>query len=345
MIMNDDTTAYMRHVAGISKLIYARGPDRFKTEFERSLLDAMRNPIWILALITRTPCFLDEPAWRNIACCHEGNEEVSVGRAKDRFYWGINRLPGILRDLESFQKKARRAQKMTPQNDGGKEELDEMRDDILSKMKQMFDDLQNLETYFATVRPNIPSLENYSAEKRKEGKPMLVQEKDVPDFILRFVEDWTASVAILVILSLEKLLDSRFGNLQLDPGFPGGLEREKRRLRDYILANNFPDDDTLSPSSPFQHEEGQGGVGGEAQDKIGVDSKRNGEEKEMPKAHGPDFMSLGQTFTLRIVYAVLEKDDMVTRERIRRRMELIFANRWTEEAMEWINDVEFGMCL
>jgi hypothetical protein len=123
------------------------------------------------------------------------------------------------------------------------------------------------------------------------------------------------------------------------------LEREKRRLRDYILANNFPDDDTLSPSSPFQHEEGQGGVGGEAQDKIGVDSKRNGEEKEMPKAHGPDFMSLGQTFTLRIVYAVLEKDDMVTRERIRRRMELIFANRWTEEAMEWINDVEFGMCL
>jgi hypothetical protein len=344
MIMNDDTTAYMRHVAGISQLIYARGPDRFKTEFERGLLDAMRNPIFVLALITRTPCFLDEPAWRNIACCHERNEEVSIGRAKDRHFLVINRLPAILRDLESFQKKARRAQKMTPQNDGGKEELDEMRDDILSKMKQLFDDLQNLETFFATVRLSIPSLENDSAEKRKEGKPMLVQEKDIPDFSLRFVEDWTASIAILVILSLEKLLYSPFGTLQLDPRFTGGLEREKKRLRDYVLANNLPDEDTLSPSPPFQHE-GHGGVGGKAQNKIGVGGKGNGEEKEIPKAHGPDFMSLGQTFTLRIVYAVLEKDDMVTRERIRRRMELIFAKRWTEEAMEWLNDVTFGVCL
>jgi hypothetical protein len=42
----------MRHIAGISKFIYYRGPARHKAPFELALLESMRGPIIALALIT-----------------------------------------------------------------------------------------------------------------------------------------------------------------------------------------------------------------------------------------------------------------------------------------------------
>jgi hypothetical protein len=128
---------------------------------------------------------------------------------------------------------------------------------------------------------------------------------------LRFLEDHRASIQILIILSIQKLLYQP-GKLQFSPDFAPSLVSKCGRLRDYLLESNLEVDDS---------------------------------REEVCPQHGPDFMRMGQNFTLRIAYAVVPKDDHVTRERVRRRIGVILAKKWTTEEIDWLNTMTFGMCL
>ena len=308
--MNDDSTSYAKHVAGISKFVYSRGPGRYKTPFELALLDSMRGPIIAIALITRTSCFLDEPDWRNISCCHSGNvDEISVGRGKDCLAWLFCKLPGILRDLESYLNAAQTRWKGYEESQGLPASLDTMRDELLHRVLRQYHDLNDLQKYYETVMAALPE-DRDMTPGRTAVEPFLVVERDLPRQTLRFLEDHRACIQILIILTIRKLLGQP-GKLQQSPGLPHTLDLECDRLRDNLLKNNI-EDETWEP--PTQN-------------------------------HGPDFMRMGQNFPLRIAFAVVPKEDSETRERIRRKMEALFSRAWTVEEMDWLNKMTFGMCL
>jgi hypothetical protein len=310
MIMNDDSTAYTRHVAGISKFIYSRGPERYKTPFELALLDSMRGPIIAIALITRTSCFLDEPEWRNIPCCHSGNvDEISVGRGKDCLAWLFCKAPGILRDLESYLVAEHTRWKRDGENQGLLVSLATRRDELLSRVLKQYYELNDLGKYYETVMASLPEDRDIPLG-RTATEPFLVVERDLPRQTLGFLEDHRAGIQILIILSIRKLLDCP-GKLQPSPSFPETLDLECDRLRDNLLKSNL-EEDTWEPQA---------------------------------QKHGPDFMRMGQNFTLRIAFAVVPEDDAETRERVRRKMEALFSKAWTVEEMDWLNKMTFGMCL
>jgi len=310
MIMNDDSTAYTRHVAGLSKFVYSRGPARYKTPFELALLDSMRGPIIAISLITRTSCFLDEPEWKNIPCCHSGNvDEVSVGRGKDCLSWLFCKLPEILRDLRSYLIGSHTRWKRNGQSQDLRDSLAAMRDDLLSRVLKQYHDLNDLEKYYEAVVTTLPEHSDIMLG-RTVNEPFLVVERDLPRQTLRFLEDHRAGIQILIILTIRKLLDQP-GQLQPSPGFPHTLVVECNRLRDNLLRSNLEDDD-WEPES---------------------------------QQHGPDFMRMGQNFTLRVAFAVIPKDDSGTRERVLGKMEALFCKAWTVEEMDWLNEMTFGMCL
>lgn len=310
MIMNDDSTTYIRHVAGISKFVYSRGPARYKTPFELALLDSMRGPIIAISLITRTSCFLDEPDWKNIPCCHSGNvDEVSVGRGKDCLAWLFCKLPGILRDLESYLIACHTRWKRNGESQDLRGSLAATRDELLSRVLKQYRDLIDLEKYYEEVMATLPERSDIILG-RSINEPFLVVERDLPRQTLRFLEDHRASIQILIILTIRKLLDHP-GKLQPSPSFPHTLVVECDRLRDNLLKSNL-EDDLWEPEA---------------------------------KQHGPDFMRMGQNFALRIAFAVVPKDDTETRERVRSKMEALFCKAWTVEEMDWLNKMTFGMCL
>jgi hypothetical protein len=310
MIMNDDSTAYTRHVAGISKFVYIRGPGRYKTPFELALLDSMRGPIIAIALITRTSCFLDEPDWRNIPCCHSGDaNEISVGRGKDCLSWLFCKLPGILRDLESYLIVARTRRKRDGDSQGSPDSLTTARDELLQRVLKQYQDLEDLEKYYETVMASLPEDRDITSGRTK-SEPFLVVERDLPRQTLRFLEDHRACIQILIILTIRKLL-AQPGKFQPLPGFAQTVDHECDRLRDSLLKSNL-EDETWEPQT---------------------------------QRHGPDFMRMGQNFTLRIAFAVVPKEDAEMRERIRRKMEALFSRAWTVEEMDWLNEMTFGMCL
>lgn len=56
----------MRHAAGLSKLIEARGANSFSTESEKALFVSIRFSIAMYSLNAPTPCVLAKEAWQNI---------------------------------------------------------------------------------------------------------------------------------------------------------------------------------------------------------------------------------------------------------------------------------------
>ncbi|KAH8891139.1 hypothetical protein GQ53DRAFT_806612, partial [Thozetella sp. PMI_491] len=58
--------AWESHLAGACRLIRARGPTRFTTEFEKSLLSSMLGPIISECMRLGQPCFFEESAWQPV---------------------------------------------------------------------------------------------------------------------------------------------------------------------------------------------------------------------------------------------------------------------------------------
>ncbi|KAF3019240.1 hypothetical protein E8E14_003239 [Neopestalotiopsis sp. 37M] len=54
------------HIAGATRLIIARGPSRYETEYEKALLASMVSPIILESLRKQEPCFLDEEPWQKV---------------------------------------------------------------------------------------------------------------------------------------------------------------------------------------------------------------------------------------------------------------------------------------
>lgn len=87
------------HAAGAANLIRLRGPERYKTNFEKALFLAQAGPIITEATLDAVPCFLEEPAWQRLF------QNVVLGKSVFSYYsdvfvkfWAcISAIPGLAR--------------------------------------------------------------------------------------------------------------------------------------------------------------------------------------------------------------------------------------------------------
>ena len=66
MCPSDKACDVSKHVSGAAQLIQHRGPEAFKTDFERELLTANAGPIVTAFLMNNETCFLAEPRWTEV---------------------------------------------------------------------------------------------------------------------------------------------------------------------------------------------------------------------------------------------------------------------------------------
>ncbi|KAI4179545.1 MAG: hypothetical protein L6R41_007782 [Letrouitia leprolyta] len=89
------------HAAGAANLIRLRGPERYKTPFEKALFLAQAGPIITEATLDAVPCFLEEPAWQQLF------QNVVLGKSVFSYYsdmfvkfWAcISAIPGLARSV------------------------------------------------------------------------------------------------------------------------------------------------------------------------------------------------------------------------------------------------------
>ncbi|KAK9790302.1 hypothetical protein SCARD494_08608 [Seiridium cardinale] len=95
-------SAWEKHIAGAGRLIRARGPSRFGTEFEKALLTSMIAPLICEAMRLRQPCFLDEEPWQAVlrSLAIDGAHHYQPrGLGYIRLWAHGARLPGLVLDM------------------------------------------------------------------------------------------------------------------------------------------------------------------------------------------------------------------------------------------------------
>ena len=93
--------ARVRHAAGAATLIRLRGPERYKTDFEKALFLSQASPIIQEALLNVSPCFLETPAWQRLF------KTMQFGKFRDTYYsdayvkaWAcISVVPGLFHEV------------------------------------------------------------------------------------------------------------------------------------------------------------------------------------------------------------------------------------------------------
>ncbi|KAH6651629.1 hypothetical protein BKA67DRAFT_660424 [Truncatella angustata] len=94
--------AWENHISGAARIIRARGPSRWKTEFEKALLTSMLSPIICEAIRLFEPCFLDEEPWKEVirSLVIDGGNHYSPRGQGYMQLWSLGiELPGLLIDV------------------------------------------------------------------------------------------------------------------------------------------------------------------------------------------------------------------------------------------------------
>ncbi|KAL8762428.1 MAG: hypothetical protein Q9184_001556 [Pyrenodesmia sp. 2 TL-2023] len=91
------------HAAGAATLIQLRGPGRYQSKFEKALFLSQVGPIIADAMLSVSPCFLEEPAWQHLF------ENMALGNSPLSYFcdefvkaWAcISFVPGLFCRVQS----------------------------------------------------------------------------------------------------------------------------------------------------------------------------------------------------------------------------------------------------
>jgi Fungal specific transcription factor domain len=106
IFVSDSDQSWVRHAGGASTLMKMRGPARHRTGFDREIFLAYRHALVIQAFEVQTPCFLDEPEWRQLSRdiyedrCASGvvGDKLDVFEASESFFLEMVQLPKLMCD-------------------------------------------------------------------------------------------------------------------------------------------------------------------------------------------------------------------------------------------------------
>jgi Fungal specific transcription factor domain len=115
MLASDSDQSWVRHAGGASTLMKMRGPARFRKGFDREIFLAYRHALVISAFEAETPCFLDEPEWRQLSrhiyedVCASGvvGDKLDVFDSAESFFWEMAPLPGLMCEARNIAQLAR----------------------------------------------------------------------------------------------------------------------------------------------------------------------------------------------------------------------------------------------
>jgi hypothetical protein len=117
MLASDSDQSWVRHAGGASTLMKMRGPARHRTGFDREIFLAYRHALVIQAFEVETPCFLDEPEWRQLSrqiyedVCASGvvGDKRDIFAAAESFFQEMVPLPGLICDARNIAQLAHKA--------------------------------------------------------------------------------------------------------------------------------------------------------------------------------------------------------------------------------------------
>jgi hypothetical protein len=106
IFVSNSDQSWVRHAGGVGTLMKMRGPARHRTGFDREIFLAYRHALIIQAFEVQTPCFLDEPEWRQLSrdiyedMCAAGvvGDKLDVFEAAESFFREMVQLPGLIWD-------------------------------------------------------------------------------------------------------------------------------------------------------------------------------------------------------------------------------------------------------
>jgi len=104
MFASDSDESWVRHAGGAGTLMKMRGPARHLRGFDREIFLAYRHALIISAFEAQTPCFLDDPEWRQLCrqiyedVCTSGVEgdKLDIFEAAEIFFREMASLPGLI---------------------------------------------------------------------------------------------------------------------------------------------------------------------------------------------------------------------------------------------------------
>lgn len=110
IFVSDSDQSWVRHAGGVSTLMKIRGPARHRTGFDREIFLAYRHALIIQAFEVQTPCFLDEPEWRQLSreiyedMCANGvvGDKLDVFEAAESFFQEMAQLPRLMCDTDNM---------------------------------------------------------------------------------------------------------------------------------------------------------------------------------------------------------------------------------------------------
>jgi hypothetical protein len=110
IFVSDSDQSWVRHAGGAGTLMKMRGSTRHRTGFDREIFLAYRHALIIQAFEAETPCFLDEPEWRQLSreiyedTCASGvvGDKLDVFEAAESFSQEMAPLPGLIYDARNM---------------------------------------------------------------------------------------------------------------------------------------------------------------------------------------------------------------------------------------------------
>lgn len=115
MFASDSDQSWVRHAGGASTLMKMRGAARHRTGFDREMFIAYRHALIIQAFEAQTPCFLNEPEWRQLCrqiyedMCASGlvKDKLDLFAALDTFLQEMAQLPELAYEARNITQVAR----------------------------------------------------------------------------------------------------------------------------------------------------------------------------------------------------------------------------------------------
>lgn len=104
MFASDTDKSWVRHAGGAGTLMKLRGAARHRTGFDREIYLAYRHALIIQAFEIDTPCFLDQPEWRQLSTDIHNDlrdsglvgEKMEIFDVAEEFFLEMVQLPGLV---------------------------------------------------------------------------------------------------------------------------------------------------------------------------------------------------------------------------------------------------------
>ena len=111
MFASDSDDSWVRHAGGAGTLMKLRGPNKHRTGFDREIYLAYRHALIIQAFEIDSPCFLNQPEWRQLSQdIHEdlrasgvvNGERSELFEVSEQFFLEMVQLPELVSDARNM---------------------------------------------------------------------------------------------------------------------------------------------------------------------------------------------------------------------------------------------------